>query len=75
MAAVMKFVGDEWAAQVLEVAADDYESPQGHADIDRISRLIYKADGPPVPSIWLRERADKLRILIDRESITDKASA
>lgn len=63
MAAVMKFVGDEWAAQVLEVAASDYASAEAHHNLDRISRTVYKPGGPPVPAIWLRERADLLRIM------------
>lgn len=67
MGAVMKFVGDQWAAQVLEVAAADYESAANHADIDRIGRLLWRPDGSPVPSIWMRERAEKLRIWAEPE--------
>jgi hypothetical protein len=67
VAATMAFVGDEWAAQILTVAADDYESPKGQQELDRISRLVYKPGGSPLPSIWLRERADRLRIMIDDE--------
>lgn len=67
MAAVMAFVGDEYAAQVLAVAADDYASVESDADLDRIKRLLWRQDGPPVPSIWLHERADRLRIMADAE--------
>lgn len=67
MGAVMKFVGDEWAAQVLEVAAADYENAANHADLDRIGRLLWRPGGSPVPSIWMRERAEKLRIWADSE--------
>lgn len=65
MAAVMKYVGDEWAAQVLEVAAADYESGANHSELDRISRLRYQPGGSPVPTLWLQERAMKLRIMND----------
>lgn len=65
MGAVMRFVGNEWAAQVLDVAASDYASATSHSDIDRIQRLVYKPGGPPVPAIWLAERAMKLRIASD----------
>lgn len=67
MAAVMKYVGDEFAAQVLTVAADDYASASNHAELDRISRLYYQPDGPPVPTLWLHERADRLRIMAAAE--------
>lgn len=63
MAAVMAFVGDEFAAQVLTVAAEDYASPTSHGDLDRISRLKFKPGGDPVPTIWLHERAERLRIM------------
>lgn len=65
MGAVMKFVGDEYAAQVLTVAAEDYASVDAQADKDRIGRLMWREDGDPVPSLWLRERADRLRIMND----------
>jgi len=63
MAAVMHYVGNEWAAQVLDVAADDYASAANHPNLDRIGRLKYQPGGDPVPTIWMRERADRLRIL------------
>ena len=67
MAAVMQFVGDEWAAQVLEVAAADYDSPGAQRDLDRIGRMVYKPGGAPVPTLWLQERADRLRIMADKD--------
>lgn len=63
MAAVMAFVGDEFAAQILDTAATDYASVENEADLSRIRRLRYKQDGEPVPAIWLRERAERLRVL------------
>jgi hypothetical protein len=62
MGAVMALVGDEWAAQVLDVAAADYASVESQMDRDRIMRLLWHKGGEPVPSIWLRERATRLRI-------------
>lgn len=60
MAAVMAYVGEEFAAQVLRVAADDYESVE---EIERLKRLgleRYQPGGSPMPSIWMRDRADRL---------------
>lgn len=73
MGAVMAFVGDEFAAQVLTVAADDYASVDSHGDRDRIARLQYQPGGPPIPTLWLHERADRLRImgLMERPSFQD----
>jgi len=65
MAGVMAFIGNEWAAQILEIAANDYASVDSHQDRDRIGRLLYKPGGPPIPSLWLRERATRLRIEAD----------
>lgn len=69
--AVMKFIGDEYAAQVLTVAADDYASAEAHNDLDRISRLVYSPGGPPVPALWLYERAERLRIMADKDWSVD----
>lgn len=72
MAAVMQFVGDEFAAQVLTVAADDYGSAEEQSNLARISRLHYQPGGPPVPTLWLGERAERLRIFA--ASVEDSAS-
>lgn len=71
MAAVMKFIGDEWAAQILEVAAADYANAENHAELDRIGRLVYKPGGLPVPSLWMQERADRLRIFAAENSTVE----
>lgn len=59
-------------AQILREAADRWESPRGQADARRISLSYYTPDGPPVPSLWLREWADaedaELEELIDEAS-------
>jgi len=64
MAAIMKYVGDEWAAAVLEGAAADYDSVESQRDLDRIRRL-WRQDGPSIPNIWMQERADRIRIMAD----------
>lgn len=61
MGAVMQYVGDEWAAQVLEVAASDWENVETLHDLDRISRLRYQPGGVSVPALWMEERAAALR--------------
>lgn len=65
LGATMKFVGDEFAAQVLEVAASDYDSVDSMTDLQRIGNLVWKQGGDSVPSLWLQERAEKLRIGIE----------
>lgn len=63
IAGVMAFVGDEFAAQILTVAAADYASVDSHQDRERIGRLRYVQGGPPIPSIWMEERAERLRVM------------
>lgn len=65
MGAVMAYVGNQWAAQVLDIAAADYASVESQGDRDRIGRLLWRQDGDPIPSIWMRERADRLRVESD----------
>lgn len=65
MGAVMRYVGNEWAAQVLDIAAEDYASATSHADLERIRRVKWHQEGPPIPTIWLQERAMRLRIESD----------
>ena len=74
IAAVMHYVGNEWAAQVLDIAAADYASVESQADKDRIGRLLWREGGDPVPTIWLRERATRLRIEADLGSAVEHAS-
>lgn len=56
MALIASFVGDSFAAQVLRVAADDYDSAD---EIHRKKVLAqdYVEHGPSLPSMWLRDRA------------------
>lgn len=63
--AIMAYVGNEWAAQILDIAADDYASVESQGDRERISRLLWTEGGDPVPAIWLRERATRLRVESD----------
>lgn len=75
MAAVMQFVGNEWAAQVLDIAAADYASVESQPDKDRIARLQWREDGDPIPTLWLRERAIRLRLEADWGSAIEHADS
>lgn len=59
--AVAGFVGDTFAAKVLRLAADDYDSGEGQA---RLRELVHQGflpeSGPSLPSLWLYDRADNL---------------
>lgn len=61
IAHIASYVGNEFAAQVLEAAAKDFDSVEGQADKSRIAATAWEKDGPSVPSIWLVERANNLR--------------
>lgn len=68
MTLVMKAVGDEFAAQIFEVAADDWESVEEQDRKKVLYRAHYKGeDGPSLTAIWLRHRAAKLRIMADTD--------
>lgn len=57
---VTKRVSDLYAAQVLTLAAADYDSPDESGNLLRISREEYEVGGPSMPALWLRDRAARL---------------
>jgi hypothetical protein len=54
------FVGDEFAARVLTAAADDYDTAEGQASVQRLIHTVWAPDGPSMPSLWLRDRAETI---------------
>lgn len=66
--AVAAFVGDHYAAQVLRVAAEDYDSITEQDRAKRIADLRYTSGGPSVPALWLHDRAERLLVLAEGES-------
>lgn len=61
MAMVAAFVGNDFAARVLEASADVYDSTDGQAALRRIASTVWTEEGDSVPAMWLRERADNMR--------------
>lgn len=61
IAHVTEYVGNEFAALVLEHAADYYDSPEGERYLNRLARMKYKAGGPNMPVLFLYERAKEIR--------------
>lgn len=66
--AVAAFVGDHYAAQVLRVAAEDYDSINEQDRARRIAELRYVSNGPSVPALWLHDRAEHLLALAEGEN-------
>lgn len=58
--AVMAFVGDEFAANVLRVAAQDFDSVNEMTRLAQIRTQQFILDGPSVPALWLFDRANRL---------------
>jgi hypothetical protein len=61
IAHIAQFVGDSFAAKVLDAAAEDYESAEGITELRVIGHQQYKPGGPTVPRIWMAQRAARLR--------------
>lgn len=59
-ALVAAFVGNEFAVSVLTAAAEDYDSIEGQADLRRLS-LNWNPEDVPVPVLWMRERAERIK--------------
>lgn len=61
MALVTAFVGDQFAARVLEAAAADYETVEGQQRLSALRWSDWVEGGPCVPALWLKDRANALR--------------
>lgn len=70
VAQVTKHVSDLYAAQVLTLAAADYDSPDEAGILLRIAREEYVAGGPSMPALWLRDRAARLIVPDEYEEET-----
>lgn len=58
IAHIAHYVGNEFAAHVLEAAAADYDSLEGRAKISEIINAQYNpGDDESVPALWLLDRA------------------
>lgn len=60
IAAVAAYVGDAFAARVLDAAAEDYDSVDGRAELGRLGASEWSEDGPSIPALWLSDRADRI---------------
>lgn len=60
IAHVAHYTGDSFAAQVLRLAAQDLQSVEGQATLREIANTEWKPGSPPIPSLWLLDRADQL---------------
>lgn len=60
IAHIASYVGNEFAAQVLIAAAEDFDSTDGMADKSRLA-AAWDRNGPSIPAIWMTERAETLR--------------
>jgi hypothetical protein len=65
LALIAGFVGDEFAARVLDSAAADYNTMDGQAEVARIRNTVWGEGDEPVPTLWLRERASTMHGRVD----------
>lgn len=61
IAHVTEYVGNEFAARVLESAGSFYDSPEGERYLNLLASEKYTAGGPNVPVLFMRERAHEIR--------------
>lgn len=59
IAHITDFVGNAFAARVLEAAADDYDSTAGKQRMAVLSHLT-RPEGVTLPAHWMRDRAKNL---------------
>lgn len=60
IAHITSYVGDQFAANVLRAAAQAWDSIEEKPHIQRLGREQFLPEGPSMPSIWLRDRADTM---------------
>lgn len=65
IAHVASFVGNQFAADVLEAAAHDFDSLEEKGNMKALARMKFTADGPSMPAIWLHDRANRILGLED----------
>lgn len=53
------YVGDSFAAQVLRIAAEDFDSVEGQTKLREIGSQTFKIGGPSLVNLWLHDRADQ----------------
>lgn len=58
--AVMAYIGDEFASQILRLAAEDYDSVIEKNRMQMLARDHYHTSGPSIPALWLLDRANRL---------------
>jgi hypothetical protein len=58
---VAAFVGDKFAAVVLESAAERYDSMDGMADRERLANTVWQPHGASIPALFMRDLAAQMR--------------
>jgi len=58
---VSAILSREYGASILEQAARDWDSTDERPNLQRLARDEYKPGGPSMPTIWLRDRAKRIR--------------
>lgn len=56
IAHIAYYVGNKFAARVLEAAANDYDTALGRQQLSRIS-AANRVEGQSIPATWMRQRA------------------
>lgn len=60
IAHIAHYVGDSFAAQVLEAAADDYDTALGRQQLSHLASVV-RIEGQSIPATWLRHRAQGMK--------------
>lgn len=61
IALVSHYVGNQFAASVLEEAANRFETPEGKRKLHSLVETDWKPDGPSMPALWMRREANRIR--------------
>lgn len=64
IAHVSHYTGNQFAAQVLLAAAEDYTSPEGQHEVAVIAHRN-QSSVEPIPSLWMRARAVEFQKVVD----------